>query len=241
MAKVRDATGSGVASAQLFRTPTIAGLAAFLSSGASSDDAVAAIPAAPFGPEERCAGVPCSANQAQMVVLHEMDPDSAAYHMSEALRLRGPLDADALQAALRALAARHEILRTWLLQRDGRLLQSVLPAEHPRALPALVRRSVRARGGERSAQALIDREASRPFRLMDEVPLRVMLVEVAHDDHALLIAMHHVIRCAAWPCLAAQTCACTSLSSMSGARGVAGSAGRSFHSTHNRITSTLFR
>jgi len=190
MAKVRDATGSGVASAQLFRTPTIAGLAAFLSSGAGSDDAVAAIPAAPFGPEERCAGVPCSANQAQMVVLHEMDPDSAAYHLPEALRLRGALDADALQAALHALAARHEILRTRLLQRD-------LPVEHPRALPALVRRSVRARGGERAMQALIDREASRPFRLMEEVPLRVVLVEVAPDDHALLLAMHHVIRCAA--------------------------------------------
>jgi len=192
MAKVRDATGSGVASAQLFRTPTIAGLAAYLSSGAGSDDAVTAIPAAPFGPEERCAGVPCSANQAQMVVLHEMDPDSAAYHLPEALRLRGALDADALQAALHALAARHEILRTRLLQRD-------LPVEHPRALPALVRRSVRARGGERAMQALIDREASRPFRLMEEVPLRVVLVEVAPDDHALLLAMHHVIRCAAWP------------------------------------------
>jgi len=161
MAKVRDATGSGVASAQLFRTPTIAGLAAFLSSGAGSSDAVAVIPAAPFGPEERCAGVPCSANQAQMVVLHEMDPDSAAYHMPVALRLRGPLDADALQAALRALATRHEILRTRLLQRDGGVLQSVLPAEDLRALPAMVRRSVRGQGGERAAHELIDREANR--------------------------------------------------------------------------------
>ena len=194
--RARRAFGSGVASAQLFRTPTIAGLAAFLSSGAGSSDAVAAIPAAPFGPERR-AGVPCSANQAQMVVLHEMDPDSAAYHMPEALRLRGPLDVAALQDALRALVARHEILRTQLLQRDGRLLQSVLPAEHPRALPALQRHSVRDQGGDAAASALIDREANRPFRLMDEVPLRVVLVEIAPDDHALLLAMHHVIRCAA--------------------------------------------
>ncbi len=198
MARVRQATGSDVASAQLFRTPTIAGLAAFLSSAAPGDDAAAAIPVAPYSLEQRQAGVPCSANQAQMVALHDMDPDSSAYHMSEALRLRGALDVGALEAALRALATRHEILRTRLLQRDGRLLQSVLPAEDPRALPALQRHSVRGQGGERAAHELIDREATRPFRLMEEVPLRAVLVEMAPDDHALLFAMHHVIRCAAW-------------------------------------------
>ena len=207
MARVRQATGSDIASAQLFRTPTIAGLAAFLSSTAPGDDAVTAIPAAPYRPEQRRAGVPCSANQAQMVALHDMDPDSSAYHMSEALRVRGPLDAGALEAALGALATRHEILRTRLLQRDGGVLQSVLPAEDPSALPALQRHSMRDQGGDAAASALIDREANRPFQLMDEVPLRVVLVEIAPDDHALLLAMHHVIRCAAWHAFAATSCA----------------------------------
>jgi len=201
MARVRQATGSDIASSQLFRTPTIAGLAAFLSSTAPGDDAMTAIP------EQRRAGVPCSANQAQMVALHDMDPDSSAYHMSEALRVRGALDAGALAAALRALATRHEILRTRLLQRDGGVLQSVLPAEDPSALPALQRHSVRGQGGERAAHELVDREANRPFRLMEEVPLRVVLVEIAPDDHALLFAMHHIIRSAAWHAFAVTTCA----------------------------------
>ncbi len=207
MARVRQATGSDIASSQLFRTPTIAGLAAFLSSTAPGDDAMTAIPAAPYSPEQRRAGVPCSANQAQMVALHDMDPDSSAYHMSEALRVRGALDAGALAAALRALATRHEILRTRLLQRDGGVLQSVLPAEDPSALPALQRHSVRGQGGERAAHELVDREANRPFRLMEEVPLRVVLVEIAPDDHALLFAMHHIIRSAAWHAFAVTTCA----------------------------------
>ena len=207
MAKVREATGSDIASAQLFRTPTIAGLADFLGSAAPGEHAVTAIPVAPYSPEQRRAGVPCSANQAQMVALYEMDPDSSAYHMSEALRLRGALDVSTLEAALRALATRHEVLRTQLLQRDGRLLQSVLPAEQPRALPALLRHSAYGQGGERAAQELVDREANRPFRLMDEVPLRVVLVEIAPDDHALLFAMHHVIRCACLllPCVVPST------------------------------------
>ena len=37
--------------------------------------------------------------------------------------------------------------------------------------------------------------------------LRVVLVEIAPDDHALLLAMHHVIRCAAWHAFAATSCA----------------------------------
>jgi hypothetical protein len=197
MAKVRQAASVSVASAQLFRTPTIAGLAAFLRSEAPASSAAAAIPSASFSAAQRQAGVPCSANQAQMVALYHMDPNSSAYNMPEALRLRGPLDVAALQDALRALAARHEILRTQLLERDGHVLQSVLPVEHARALPTLLRQSVRGQGGERAARILIAQEANRPFQLMGEVPLRLVLVELAVDDHVLLTVMHHIMRCGA--------------------------------------------
>ena len=197
MAKVRQAAKVGVASAQLFRTPTIAGLAAFLSSAAPASSAAAAIPPASFSAAQREAGVPCSANQAQMVALYHMDSYSSAYNMPEALRLHGPLDVAALQDALRALAARHEILRTQLLERDGHVLQSVLRVDHPRALPTLLRHSVRGQGGERAARILIAQEANRPFQLMGEVPLRLVLVELAVDDHVLLTVMHHIMRCGA--------------------------------------------
>lgn len=47
------------------------------------------------------------------------------------MRLRGRLDAAALEAALDFLVARHETLRTVFVERDGRVLQAVLPAGHP--------------------------------------------------------------------------------------------------------------
>ena len=107
MIRVRQATGRDVPTAQLFRTPTIAGLAEVLERSAGGGAAEAeAIPRAGFSAEQRAAGVPCSANQEQMLVLHQMAPASAAYNMAEPVRLRGALDEAALEA--RAAHAHHQ-------------------------------------------------------------------------------------------------------------------------------------
>jgi len=44
--------------------------------------------------------------------LWQLDPQSTAYHLSAALRLRGELNVAALQASFRILVQRHESLRT---------------------------------------------------------------------------------------------------------------------------------
>jgi amino acid adenylation domain-containing protein len=50
--------------------------------------------------------------QERLWFLAQLDPNSAAYNISGAVRVRGPLDVHALQAALSELCARHEALRT---------------------------------------------------------------------------------------------------------------------------------
>ena len=101
MIRVRQAVGRDVPTVQLFRTPTIAGLADALGrtagAAARGEAASQAIPRAGFSAEQRAAGVPCSANQEQMLVLHQMAPASAAYNMAEPVRLRGALDEAALE------------------------------------------------------------------------------------------------------------------------------------------------
>ncbi|HEX6908982.1 MAG TPA: condensation domain-containing protein, partial [Longimicrobium sp.] len=56
--------------------------------------------------------LPLSFAQQRLWVLDQLDPGSAAYNMPAPLRLRGPLDARALERALDDLRARHEPLRT---------------------------------------------------------------------------------------------------------------------------------
>ena len=56
--------------------------------------------------------IPLSYAQQRHWFLWQLDPQSTAYHLSAALRLRGELNVAALQASFRILVQRHESLRT---------------------------------------------------------------------------------------------------------------------------------
>ena len=96
-------------------------------------------------------------------------------------------DPFASQAALAYMARRHEVLRTRLLERDGRLLQAVLPADDPAGVPRLQRHAPPRHGDLAAVQALAEAEAGRPFRLLGEVPARFCLFEVGPDDAVFLV------------------------------------------------------
>ena len=103
MIAMRSTFGCDMLLTQLFKTPTVAGLAAALEalqSGTGGAVAAGTIPCAGFSAEQRAAGVPCSANQEQMLALYQMAPDSAAYNMADATRLRGRLDVPMLEVRL---------------------------------------------------------------------------------------------------------------------------------------------
>ncbi len=50
--------------------------------------------------------------------------DTSAYHVPRALRIKGPLNAEALEYALNMIVARHEILRTTYQTVDGKLISA---------------------------------------------------------------------------------------------------------------------
>ena len=61
---------------------------------------------------------PLSYAQRRLWFLHRLEPGST-YNLPLALRLRGELDADALERALNAIVARHESLRTTFQEMEG--------------------------------------------------------------------------------------------------------------------------
>src|SRR5439155_1227629 len=108
----------------LFTTPPVAGLAAALAADARAGDSDA-VPVIPVLP--RKCHLPLSFAQQRLWFLDQFEPDSAEYISATALRLRGELDVEALNAALTALVARHESLRTTFESVDGRGVQVVHP------------------------------------------------------------------------------------------------------------------
>ena len=196
MIRVRQASSQDVPTIQLFRTPTIAALAETLERfGEAAPGTALTIPRASYTPKQRAAGVPCSANQEQMAVLYNMQPGSAAYNMSEPVRLQGNLDEAALEAALALIAKRHETLRTIFVQRDDEVLQAVLPPDDPRAAVKLQRRTLPAHSSSEELQALVAELTGQPYQLFGGgVLARFFLISAGPGTWILLFGMHHIIR-----------------------------------------------
>jgi amino acid adenylation domain-containing protein len=144
-----------------------------------------AIPPRPAGLRD----LPLSFAQEQLWFLDKLAPGRPTYNVPQALRLSGPLGLAALKAALEALFARHEALRTRLITSDaGDPIQIIDPPAplslELAGLPAQPLAKVR-----QLAQA----EAVRPFTLSGGSLARARLFKLADDDHVLLVVVHHVI------------------------------------------------
>ncbi|MDL4819442.1 non-ribosomal peptide synthetase [Actinomadura opuntiae] len=164
----------------LFEAPTVAGLAALL-------DGREAAPGRPaLEPRERPETVPPSYAQQRQWFLNRFEGPSATYNMPIALRIRGPLDVDALRAAVGDLVERHETLRTILPDSGGVPRQQVLDAAAAR--PELeITATAEAELPSRLAMA-----AGYAFDISAEPPLRSHLFRLAPDEHVMLLLLHHV-------------------------------------------------
>ncbi|MFF5858750.1 non-ribosomal peptide synthase/polyketide synthase [Streptomyces sp. NPDC012751] len=169
----------------VFSHPTPAALARLLGDRRGSGRP-ALVPAA------RDAVAPMSHAQQRLWFLHEFEPGGAEYVTALALRLRGRLDTGALRAALDAVVARHESLRTTFDSVDGHGIQRVHP---PRQVPLPVHDLTGLDGAEaeRELRRLLAEERTRPFDLREGPLLRAALVRCAEDDHVLTLALHHIV------------------------------------------------
>ncbi|MEU9782988.1 amino acid adenylation domain-containing protein [Streptomyces phaeochromogenes] len=149
-----------------------------------------------IGRAERDQPLVLSHGQQQMWFLNRLDPDSTEYLVPLAFRLRGRLDAEALQRAWSAILARHEILRTRYAMLDGRPVQVV---DEPVDVPLVPQDLTSLLADERDSRtdALVAQHLDEPFDLEHDWPVRARLLRLASDDHVLTVVFHH-IACDAW-------------------------------------------
>ena len=172
----------------VFEAPTIAQMAERLpASDAAVEQPIAVAPRPASG-----LAAPLSHAQQGMWFIQQLEPNSAAYHIPSAARLRGHLDSAALHAAFQALVQRHEALRTSFAEQDGELTQLIHGAVE---LPLPVIDLGHLPPAEREAQArrLLIEAATEPFDLSQAPLLRLTLVRLAADEHLLLLVLHHIV------------------------------------------------
>src|SRR5439155_1349613 len=101
------------------------------------------------------------------------------------LRLRGPLNREALHAGLREIVARHEVLRTSFSETDGTARQNI-------ASTAVLSMPV-FKMAENEMPEFLQQQARHPFDLATGPLIRACLLELGNQDHVLLVVMHHIV------------------------------------------------
>jgi amino acid adenylation domain-containing protein len=184
ISKIRQALGVEVEAEAVFDAPRLSDFARIVQPGISA-------PLPPILPADRAGPMPLSFAQQRLWFLAQMEGADEAYHVSLALRLRGPLAYEALCRALHRLVARHEVLRTAFATVDGAALQRIAPADG--GLPLQRLELVDGPGMEERLRQMICDEAAIPFDLGRAPLVRARLIALAADHHVLLLTMHHIV------------------------------------------------
>ncbi|MEE1840569.1 condensation domain-containing protein, partial [Streptomyces sp. JV190] len=114
----------------------------------------------------------------------QMEGPSATYNIPLALRLKGPVDHQALRLALTDLTTRHEGLRTVFPTHEGTPHQHILPPADI-DLPLITTT-------EEQLTARLSELSSATFDLAVQPPIRTHLLSLGEQEHVLLVVIHHI-------------------------------------------------
>ncbi|WP_187650925.1 condensation domain-containing protein, partial [Xenorhabdus indica] len=185
--RVRQALSQELSLQQLFAQPLLADLAQTLTEASETEQIV--IP-----PADRNQPLPLSFAQQRLWFLSQLDPAaSLVYHISVTLRLTGILDHPALTTALDRLVARHESLRTRFIRHEGQPCQHIDSANIGFALSSQDLRQLAPEDHAHRITELVTLEAQTPFDFAQGPLIRGRLLQLADDEHVLLLTLHHII------------------------------------------------
>src|SRR5262249_1602065 len=120
--------------------------------------------------------------------LQQLAPESVAYDIASALRIKAKPDEAALRRAFQALVDRHAALRTTFSAVQGRAMQHV--HEQRKAAVETVDASL---WDEAALAERLRDEAHVPFDLEHGPLLRALLFRRADEEQVLLVVAHHIV------------------------------------------------
>ncbi|MCP4662028.1 MAG: non-ribosomal peptide synthetase, partial [bacterium] len=148
---------------------------AFLRSAPAVGVTAPAIVPAPRDREQE--GLPTSFSQERQWFLVKFEPDTAAYNLPDAERLRGRLEVAALEESFHEIVRRHEVLRTRFHEVDGRPFQVISP-ELRLPLPVVELGELPPAAREQEARRLAAEDARRLFDLEAGPLIRMTLLRL---------------------------------------------------------------
>lgn len=144
----------------------------------------------PIVPARRgLARIPLSYAQQRLLFLWQLEPDSPAYNVPMAVRLKGATGPGGAATGAGCAGATPRVAAHALRLGGGRVPPEIL--EHcPLALELVMFDGA---ADEAALSVAVDAALKQPFDLLTGPLLRVTLLRVAADHHVLALSMHHII------------------------------------------------
>ncbi|WP_210163286.1 non-ribosomal peptide synthetase [Niveispirillum irakense] len=190
IARLRLALGLDLPLALLFQHPNVRSLsAAIRAQGGGNGAPGTACLDGEIPCLRRDRPLPLSPAQERLWFLHRLEPDSPFYTIVLAARLAGHVDVAALEGAVAHVMARHEILRSLIVEEEGRPM--LVPADPATPPPVQVVDLTASADPDGEALALAAAQTRQPFDLARELPFRVLLALTGPDRALVLVLMDH--------------------------------------------------
>ncbi|MCX7594686.1 MAG: AMP-binding protein, partial [Fischerella sp.] len=131
---------------------------------------------------------PLSYGQQALYFLHKLAPESPAYNIANAVRIRGELDIAALHRAFQTLVERHSSLCTTFTNADGQPMQQV-----HKHTEVCWQQEDATTWDEKFLSDRLLQAAYSPFNLEQGPLMRVSLYTRSPQEHILLLVVHHIV------------------------------------------------
>ncbi|EJQ37641.1 amino acid adenylation domain-containing protein [Bacillus cereus BAG5X1-1] len=162
---------------QIFQTPTIKEIGEFINSTKESVyDSIKIVEEKDY--------YPLSSAQRRLYILNKIEGSGVSYNIPSAMKIKGDLNVNQFENALRKLIERHEALRTSFVMVDGEPVQKI---EKEIEFQVTYREVGTDKIGD------IVNGFVKPFDLEKAPLLRVEIIKITEDEHIMVMDMHHII------------------------------------------------
>lgn len=198
LSRIRKAYATELHPSEFFKAPTIAGLVAHMAKTNGGPVRPEQTDAMAITPVPRTGTLPLSPMQRRLWLVDRLTDAGnvtgrAAYNMSAGLALHGELNVDALRAAINAIVARHEVLRTVFAEDDdGEPVAMIRPAVLL-DIPLIEITETDKAERERRYAALFDELVRMPFALAEGPLIKATVVRLGDGEQVLVLVVHHIV------------------------------------------------
>jgi amino acid adenylation domain-containing protein len=196
ISRVRKMLGVEIGVRSIFERATAEGLAQGIEEAMRAGEKAPAPPLVRIDRGQRDAQkvvrMPLSFAQQRLWFIDQLNPGSALYNVTDAVRLEGDLNLNVLERVINEIVRRHEALRT-RFEVDAGEPEQVIDDWEPRRLEVADLTSLTPEEREVEITRRGREEAEMGFDLNRGPLLRVRVLKLADDEHVALYTMHHIV------------------------------------------------